>query len=638
MNRKPLSEIILDKYISQNNEASRVIDYDELLNLDSLETYFYDDLPNTEVKGFPVASDFADSAGNQINYEKYCQLDEKEKSKFKLRYHFLPYMHEIYIGTTGSGKTTTCIEPQIRAITSQKNKPNIFVSDPKGEIFLHNVKHLKEQGYNVQVLNFKNVKFSNCWNPLDEIYTKQMKILEIGKGAKIIKSNDFDKKLILAADSKDFKNGYHIVYDNIAFPTYKSFNHYIDGLKHNAHADVTSLVNQLCHQMFPTEENTKDPVWANGAREYFNGLILALLEDAINPKKNFTREMLNIKTINDLYTLTTKYNPQTPFSNPDSALFHKFKEGKSKEALDKIEVVSDTADSTKKGFLSTCQTMIGNWMNGHIFSLTTKTDINLNDSENPIALFIITRDYDKSDNLVAGLFLNWVYRQFLEKAEETERKNGISGGRPIHFLLDEFANIPAIPDFEIKIATSRSRNMWFHLYIQSYEQLNSVYDRNVANIIIDNCNQQTFLGSQSIESKTRFAKECGEKSVRSLRNTMHGSVEDIQTFPVLALSTLNNIEPGWMFTKRIKTDVFKSTFVRSYQCAKENIFKNFEGNKFEQNAPLNLTNPAESIYQYDEVIPERFRHNNEKEFLTLDEMDEDSDDDEIDLNDFIRRK
>ena len=145
--------------------------------------------------------------------------------------------------------------------------------------------------------------------------------------------------------------------------------------------------------------------------------------------------MFNLKTVNDVYTLTVRYDAEKQHANEDSEKLEKFLEDKSKEACDKIDNVAKTWPSTKKGFLSTCQSMIGKWMSGHIFSLITKTDITLDDKKNPIALFIITRDYDKSDNVIAGLFLNWVYRQFLEKAEKAERKDGISGGRPIHFLL-----------------------------------------------------------------------------------------------------------------------------------------------------------------------------------------------------------
>ena len=615
MNRQGYYDYFNEREIARTQENAKLLNYEELKKQGLLESCFYDELPNTEIKGFPYASDFSDAEGNSLTYDEYAKLSAEEKKKYRLKFYYLPTMHELYIGTTGSGKTTTCIEPQIRAITSQKNKPNIFVSDPKGEIFLHNVKHLLENGYNVQVLNFKNIKHSHTWNPLEELYLKEMDIDKIGTDAEFVKGNKVREGVMLTSPIEAYKNGYHIIFDGKAFPTYEEFDSYVDSKKFTEHANVSSLANQLCSQMFPDDQRSNDPTWSNGAREYFNGIILALLNDARDPKKHFKKEMLNIRTINDVYTLTTKYNRDAlERGEADAVKFEKFLTGKSKEALDKIEIVAKTADSTKKGFLSTCQSMIGKWMNGHIFALTTETNITLDDSKNPIALFIITRDYDKSDNAVAGLFLNWVYRQFLEKAEKTERVDGISGGRPIHFMLDEFANIPAIPDFEIKIATSRSRNMWFHLYLQSYEQLNSVYKQTIAGIIIDNCNQQTFLGSQSYQTKERFSKECGQRTIVS---KIDGR---LTTQLVLPISELNEVDPGWMYTKRNRWDVVKSTYVRSYQCAKEGIFKDFDNAAFEQYAPLNKTNPNHKKYIYNEVVSERFLQ--EDDFLTTESNDE----------------
>ena len=166
MNRNSYSDIILSRYIKENVENSQVLLYKDISKDYKFETCLYEDLNKTEIKGFPFASDFYDGK-KSIDYNEYCKLTAEEKKKYHLRYHYVPLMHELYIGTTGSGKTTTCIEPQIRAISSQKNKPNIFISDPKGEIYLHNVKHLIDNGYKVQLLNFKNIKHTNCWNPLE---------------------------------------------------------------------------------------------------------------------------------------------------------------------------------------------------------------------------------------------------------------------------------------------------------------------------------------------------------------------------------------------------------------------------------------------------------------------------------------
>ena len=608
MKRTPLSKQTINNFVKENKENAHIIDYRELAKNGALESCFYDELPKTEIKGFPFASDFVDENGNSLNYKEYAELSPEEKKKYRLKYYYMPLMHELYIGTTGSGKTTTCIEPQLRAISSQKNKPNIFVTDPKGEIFLHNAKHLKKNGYKVQVINFKNPRYTFNWNPLGEIYEKQMSVLEVGKGALVVKNNNPDPSLVLGADEKEFMNGYHIVYDGFAFPSNESYQAYLDSKRFNIHAEVTSLVNQLCSQMFENEDFIdKDPVWSNGAREFLNGIILALLDDAINPKKDFKKEMLNIKTINDVVALTYKYNANDPEDNEDSYKLHRFFKGKSKEAMDKIEPVAVTAESTKKGFLSTYNSRMGKWNNGHIFSIILDTTIDLDDEKQPIALFVITRDYDRSDNTVAALFLNWVYREFLKKAENQETKNGVSASRPLHFMLDEFANIPAIPDFETKIATSRSRNMWFHIFLQSYEQLHNSYSQEASAVIIDNCNQQTFLGSQSVETKEKFSRECGQKTVISLNSIIDKNTRGYtETVPVIALSDLNIIEEGWMYSKRIKQDTIKHTFVRNYQCANEGIFEDFYGNKIEELLRSNFVNPADKKYQYKDVIPDRY--------------------------------
>lgn len=613
MNRKSYSETIFDRYINEKKENSKIIDYKDEKYLNS-EIHFYDDLDKEEVKGFPIASDFVNNKGEVIDYDSYKELKDYEKKEYRLRYHYLPLMHEMYIGTTGSGKTTTCIEPQLRAISSQKNKPNIFVSDPKGEIFLHNVKHLKDKGYKVQVLNFKDIAHSNCWNPLEELYLKQMELKKPITDFKLIKSDEFDKKLTPITSKSEFHHGYHLVYQGLAFPTYKSFKEYIDGRRYIIKSQVSSLVNQLCSQMFPPLPNVNDPTWSDGAREFFKGIMLALLDDAINPDKNFTKEMFNVKTINDVYTLVQKYDGDNPKYNKK---YRDFMANKPKEAVDKITLVSETAPATKKGFLSTCQSLIGRWMNGHIFSLTCKTNIDLDDKDNPIALFIITRDYDKSDNVVAGLFLNWVYRHFLEKAEKKERVDGISASRPMHFMLDEFANIPEIPDFEVKIATSRSRNMWFHLYIQSYEQLDAVYKDDVARIIVDNCNQQIFLGSQSVQTKERFSRECGNDTIRTIRSLLSPSaLNEVETLPVLPLSKLNNIKAGSLYIKRLKCDVIKSQYIRSYELANEGLFSDYYNTSFEQYAPLNLSNPDNKKYIYPEVVLDEFINANKTDALT----------------------
>ena len=156
MKRAPFAKKVSEKFIDENMESNYVVsifDYEDK----KLQKFFYEDLKNQDIDGFPLASIFVNDKGEKFPYPEFEKLSDEEKSKCRLSFYYLPKYHELYIGTTGSGKTTGCIEPQIRAISAQKNKPNLFISDPKGELFEHNARHLKDNGYRLFILNFKNL-------------------------------------------------------------------------------------------------------------------------------------------------------------------------------------------------------------------------------------------------------------------------------------------------------------------------------------------------------------------------------------------------------------------------------------------------------------------------------------------------
>ena len=183
MSYNSFTEEAIAKYREQYLENSGKLSYVELLGGEAVETVLYRDLPNTEVKGYPFASDYVDEKGKTYSAEEFDAMDETARKKLELRFHFLPKYHELYVGTTGSGKTTGCMEPQLRAISSQKNKPNLFITDPKGELFSHNAAHLKKHGYKTYVLNFKDFALSDRWIPLCELYRKQVEIRDAGGNA-----------------------------------------------------------------------------------------------------------------------------------------------------------------------------------------------------------------------------------------------------------------------------------------------------------------------------------------------------------------------------------------------------------------------------------------------------------------------
>ena len=84
--------------------------------------------------------------------------------------------------------------------------------------------------------------------------------------------------------------------------------------------------------------------------------------------------------------------------------------------------------------------------------------------------------------------------------------------QPTYFILDEFANIGKIPDFDKKISTSRSRKISFSVILQNLDQLEAVYEKS-HETIIGNCDTTIFLGSNSQKTVEYFSKELGEKTI-----------------------------------------------------------------------------------------------------------------------------
>ena len=80
------------------------------------------------------------------------------------------------------------------------------------------------------------------------------------------------------------------------------------------------------------------------------------------------------------------------------------------------------------------------------------------------------------------------------------------------FILDEFANIGKIPDFDKKISTSRSRKISFSVILQNIDQLEAVYEKSYETIM-GNCDTHVFLGSNSYKTVEYFSKALGEKTI-----------------------------------------------------------------------------------------------------------------------------
>ena len=125
------------------------------------------------------------------------------------------------------------------------------------------------------------------------------------------------------------------------------------------------------------------------------------------------------------------------------------------------------------------------------------------------ALFVITSDTDDSYDFVPGVLYSQLFNLLCTKAD-TEH-----GGRlPVHvrFLLDEFANIGKIPNFEKLIATIRSREVSACVILQSKAQLKERYKESAATII-GNMDTEIFLGGKEPQTLKEVSEMLGKATI-----------------------------------------------------------------------------------------------------------------------------
>ena len=132
------------------------------------------------------------------------------------------------------------------------------------------------------------------------------------------------------------------------------------------------------------------------------------------------------------------------------------------------------------------------------------------------ALFVIVSDTDDTYNFVAALMYSQMFHLLCDKAD-----NFYQGRLPVHVrcLLDEFANIGQIPNFDKLIATIRSREISASIILQSKAQLKAIY-KDAAEIIIDNCDTSLFLGGRGSSAK-ELAETLGKETVDSYNESLN---------------------------------------------------------------------------------------------------------------------
>lgn len=426
-------------------------------------------------------------------------------AKGRLNGNFMPGAHSLVIGATGSGKTTTFVNPMVQLLGAAQKGSSMILTDPKGELLELHSAYLVSKGYDVKVLDLRDTYSSSRWNPLGGIWDMYQEYLDAGRGLKAHRDALEDyPDLKLMDPETERENEIWFEYQGRAFIDPRRCQDEVAVAKQKIYDEMYEDLSDLISVLCPIT-NEKDPLWEKGARSIVLASCLAMLEDSENPELGMTKEKFNFFNINKMLTNST---------NEFQALKNYF-EGRSQlsPAYTLSRQVLGAAQQTMSSYMSITFDKLSMFNDRGICGLTSATDISASQfAERPTAMFMKIPDEKDTRHGLAAMFILCIYKALIKVASARE---DLSLPRNVYFILDEFGNMPKIEKFDKMITVGRSRKIWFNMIVQSYSQLNAVYGEQVADIVKSNCALKMFIGSNDIGTCKEFSELCGNKTVKT---------------------------------------------------------------------------------------------------------------------------
>ena len=289
------------------------------------------------------------------------------------------------------------------------------------------------------------------------------------------------------------KNGYEIKVLNLVNPA--NSDGYNPLLHIRNQIDVDVIANTIVKGQ-KSEGSSSDPYWEDMAEMLLKALIYYLMAKRPEEEQNLAScsELVRAANTNGGSNLLTELMNELPLDHP---------------ARMNYKSIEIAPEKTYGSILSSLQSKLGKFDSKDIAEVTSTDTIDFDEiGSRKTAVYVISSDTHKAYDFLLTIFFSQMIQQLYDFAD----KNGGRLKVPTFFILDEFANIGQIPDFDKKISTSRSRGISFSVILQNLDQLEAVYEKSYETIM-GNCDTHVFLGSNSYKTVEYFSKALGEKTI-----------------------------------------------------------------------------------------------------------------------------
>ena len=366
----------------------------------------------------------------------------------------------LVIGGSGSGKTRFFVKPSLLQMHS-----SYVVTDPKGQL-------LRETG---KLLAHGGPKRDENGKPVRD---KRGKVVYEPYRIKVLNTINFSKSM---------------KYNPLAYV--------------RSEKDILKLVNVIIANTKGDGEKSSEDFWIKAERLLYCALIGYIWYEA-EPEEN------NFITLLELINACEAREDDETYKSPVDILFDELAQAQPEHfAVKQYVKFKMAAGKTLKSILVSCGARLSPFDIKELRDIMTEDELELDTmGDRKTALFLIMSDTDTTFNFVIAMLQSQLFNLLCDKADDF-----YNGRLPVHVrcLLDEFANIGQIPNFDKLIATIRSREISASIILQSQSQLKTIY-KDAADTIVGNCDVTLFLGGKEKSTLKEISELLGKETIDSL--------------------------------------------------------------------------------------------------------------------------
>ena len=363
----------------------------------------------------------------------------------------------LVIGGSGSGKTRFFVKPNLMQMHS-----SYVVTDPKGQL-------LRETG---KLLAHGGPKRDENGKPVRD---KHGKVVYEPYRIKVLNTINFSKSM---------------KYNPLAYV--------------RSEKDILKLVNVIIANTKGDGEKSSEDFWIKAERLLYCALIGYIWYEA-EPEEN------NFITLLELINACEAREDDETYKSPVDILFDELAQAQPEHfAVKQYVKFKMAAGKTLKSILVSCGARLSPFDIKELRDIMTEDELELDTmGDRKTALFLIMSDTDTTFNFVIAMLQSQLFNLLCDKADDF-----YNGRLPVHVrcLLDEFANIGQIPNFDKLIATIRSREISASIILQSQSQLKTIY-KDAADTIVGNCDSTLFLGGKEKSTLKEISELLGKETI-----------------------------------------------------------------------------------------------------------------------------